>query len=1032
LGNLEGMSRWVLAFVLTVLASFLPPVPFANAASPAGEGRSLYLVQVDGAPLASYTGGVAGIPRTAPGAHGKLERRAESFQDYKGYLGERHSAVLRAAGIPASRTVARYTTAFNGFAASLTPTEAARLTRTAAVEHVWKNEIRKLDSVPTFLGLDGPSGAWNTRFGDPTTAGAGVIIGMIDTGIWPESPSFAALPEPRPDDAIIQQKWFSDGVDKCDEGTTDPIKCNNKIIGARYYDASGLGTWDQEYRSPRDYDGHGSHTASTAAGDYNVPAVINSANVGQISGMAPAARIAVYKAMWRQADGEGSGGTVDLVQAIDDAVSDGVDIINYSVSGSDSTIADPVEIAFYNAAAAGVFVAASAGNEGPDSSTVTHDAPWTTTVAADSTDAGSFKSVTLGNGKTYEGFGQGPAIASAPLVDSVSAGAAGADPGQVELCYPGTLDPARVTGRIVLCKRGTNPRTDKSLAVRDAGGVGMILYNPTLNSLNADFHVIPTVHVGQPEGAAVKAYIASTKTPTASLSTTDHRTARAPEVAAFSSAGPALPDGGDLLKPDLSAPGLDIVAAVSPSGHHDNTFDGESGTSMSSPHVAGIAALIESAHPSWSVSEVKSALMTTASQTDNSGGPIQRDHVAATPFDFGSGHVAPAAAFDPGLVYDSGPSDWLKFGCALGQLQEAVDFCPAVPLTDPSDLNYPSISVGNLTGAQTVHRTVKNVSGHSSSYTSTVVAPAGFTVFVSPPSMTVPAAGSVDFTLRITRTTAAYDTWGFGSLTWKDDADHTVRSPIAVRASALAAPPSIAAPGSFTVVSGFSGTLTTRGYGLAPSTVETAHLTGADQAFAISAPAASASVAKFTVTVPPGSHLARFSTFDADNGPGSDLDLYAYRKGVLIDHSAGGTAEESVDLETPGTYDVYLVQFALPDGVPAQDVKGQFFVVGATGTSSMVVTPASATVEAGSSVPVTASWSGVDAGRRYLGVIEYGDGTAVRGKTVVSVGPSPLSTRSGPFLTRSGPSLTRSGPSLTRSGPSLTRSGPSLTRSGPS
>src|SRR3954452_18239733 len=228
------MFRLVLATIVTVVASLVPSVPFAIAAPSSPAGRTLYVVQVDGAPLASYSGGVDGIPRTAPDAHSKLEKRAEGFQAYKGYLGRQHSSVLSAAKIPTSRTVAQYTVAFNGFAASLTPLGAARLSRTTSVKRVWKNEIHKLDSVPTFLGLDGPNGAWKTQFGDPTTAGAGIIIGMIDTGFWPESPSFAALPAPRPDDAIIQRKWFSDGVDKCVTGVSHPIACKNKVIGARY------------------------------------------------------------------------------------------------------------------------------------------------------------------------------------------------------------------------------------------------------------------------------------------------------------------------------------------------------------------------------------------------------------------------------------------------------------------------------------------------------------------------------------------------------------------------------------------------------------------------------------------------------------------------------------------------------------------------------------------------------------------------------------------------------------------------------
>ncbi|WP_344610640.1 S8 family serine peptidase, partial [Dactylosporangium salmoneum] len=477
------MGRILLAITLVLSGAFAVSSP-AHAKAEA----ALYIVQLQGRPAL----------------------RTESA---RAAVRENRGTVLRAAGV--STTVRDYETAFNGFAAALTPAQRDKVARTPGVLRLWKNERRTVDTIstPSFLGLAGPGGAWAQQFGDPAHAGEGMIIADIDTGFWPESPSLAPLPEPRPDQAIIDRKWKAGGADKCDEGTGPPaqqITCNNKVIGARYYNSSGFGDWTGEFQSPRDYDGHGTHTATTAAGDNDVPAAINGAPVGKVSGMAPAARIAVYKALWRQADGEGSGGTVDLLAAIDDAVADGADIINYSVSGSSALVVDPIGLAFYNAAAAGVFVAASAGNSGPDAGTVVHNAPWEMTVAASSHDRGAIKSVTLGNGKTYTGVGQGPAVPDAPLVDSVQAGLAGQAADRVELCYPGALDSAKVKGKIVLCRRGENPRVDKSIAVRDAGGVGMVLYNPTENSLNADYHVVPTVHVDEAAGAAIKAYAAGT------------------------------------------------------------------------------------------------------------------------------------------------------------------------------------------------------------------------------------------------------------------------------------------------------------------------------------------------------------------------------------------------------------------------------------------------------------------------------------------------------------------------------------------
>src|SRR6266540_732188 len=265
-------------------AALLVPVPAVAAAS---APTQLYVVQVDGAPLASYDGGVAGIPSTRPREGMKIDKSSWNYAAYRQFLRAERARVLREAGV--KRTVAEYSTAFNGFAAALTRVEVDKLQRTRGVLKVWKNEIHNVDTTttPTFLGLTGDQGVWTTRFGDPAHAGDGVIVGVVDTGYWPESESFAPLPSPRPDDPVIQQKWYADGVDKCDEGLEHRVACNNKVIGARYYDAAGLGGSDGEYASPRDYDGHGSHTASTAAGDLNVPATINGERVGNVSGMAP-------------------------------------------------------------------------------------------------------------------------------------------------------------------------------------------------------------------------------------------------------------------------------------------------------------------------------------------------------------------------------------------------------------------------------------------------------------------------------------------------------------------------------------------------------------------------------------------------------------------------------------------------------------------------------------------------------------------------------------------------------------------------
>ena len=484
-------------------------------------------------------------------------------------------------------------------------------------------------------------------------------------------------------------------------------------------------------------------------------------DLGTISGMAPRARLSIYKTCY----GDGltsSCFTSDSVAAIDQAVADGVDVINYSVSGSTNSNVDPVEVAFLFAADAGVFVANSAGNSGPTASTVAHNSPWIMTVAAGTHDRFYAASVTRGDGVVHQGASLGTGTPTLPVILATDAGLPGFPLDQVQQCWsnntgggllPPTgpegprLDPAKVAGKIVVCDRGGSARVDKSLAVKNAGGLGMILTNVTANTVDADLHAVPTVHLQNTDRAAIYGYVSGTANPTARLSAgVITAGVVAPDVASFSSRGPALAAGGDMLKPDIMAPGVSILAAVSPANvaAPGRNFDLYQGTSMSSPHIAGIGALMKQRHPDWSPMMIKSALMTTASQLRNNGTPI-----AGGVFDFGAGHVDPNKAVDPGLVYDAGFNDWLGFLCGSGQLTG----CGSLTI-DPSDLNYPSIAIGSLVGTQVVKRKVTNVGGASATYTASVVAPAGLTVSVSPASFTIAPGATQNITVTFTRTTA--------------------------------------------------------------------------------------------------------------------------------------------------------------------------------------------------------------------------------------------------------------------------------------
>ncbi|WP_409484588.1 S8 family peptidase [Arsenicicoccus dermatophilus] len=975
----------------------LAPVALAGApAQAAGEGSTaLYIVQVAGNPLSTYTGGVKGIPATKPAKGGKVKVRSANGQAYTRHLVSEHKDALAEIGVPATAKTRDYTTTFNGMAVRLTPAQADKLEKSKSVVRVWKDEQRQADTntTPQFLGLDGPNGVWRKQFGGNAKSGAGMIVGVIDSGIWPENPSFAPLANPVGQDRV-DANW--NGV--CDGGTgPDKVSCNNKLIGARaYYSAATVP--DFEFKNPRGYNAHGTHTAGTAAGNYGVDAVVNGQPVGKISGMAPAARIAVYKALWTKPDNSGaSGATVDLVAAIDQAVADGVDVINYSVSGSSTYSVTPDEIAFFNAADAGVFVSASAGNSGDTvgTSSVAHNSPWEMTVAASTAPHAVAKTVTLGNGKVYTGVGTGPKVGPAPVVSAAGAALPGADATKARQCYSdadndptngvtAVLDAAKIKGKILLCERGGNARTDKGDAAKNAGAIGMIQVNTTdAQSTNADFMTVPMAHLDAKQGAEVKAYVASDPNPTATLSDPFRDpNARHPQMAGFSSYGPALAGGGDLLKPDITAPGVDIIAAVSPKEYKGNNFGSMSGTSMSAPHIAGLGALLKQLHPDWSPMAVKSAMMTTASVLDDHSQPIQRGSENATPLDFGAGHVTPPKMVTPGLVYDSAAPDWLKYLCGINQLELISDpgTCAKVGTIDPSDLNYPSIAIGDLAGTQTVTRTVRNVEDKTSVYKVRVQQPTGVAVSVQPNMFTIKPGESKTYKVTFRRTAAQFDQYAFGALTWTGNRGQVVRSPLAIRSVALSATPgevkgtTTSGSASLLVKPGFSGTLTAKPAGAVPSQVNAGEV-------------AQGKSLSTTVQVPEGAKAVRFATFDADYPAGTDIDLTVLKDGKEVGTSGEATAEEAVTLLKPaaGSYTVEAKYFAGP--AASLSLKQHSFVLTDKAEGNLTATPASQAVTSGKPATVKVDWKGLTAGQHYLGAVALGNAGAPVKDVLVTLDP---------------------------------------------
>jgi hypothetical protein len=981
------------AAALVAVASL--SAPMIGSAAAGGEAKvvgqskfasNAYIVQLAENPVVAYEGDIKGYRATRPGKGKKIDPDSPAVVSYMSYLASRHDALL--AGVGGGRKLYSYGYAFSGFAAELTPEQAEKLAQTKGVLAVTKDEARALDtsSTPSFLGLAGPDGFW-ARTG---SKGEDVIIGIVDGGIWPEHPSFSDRTDVNGNgtqDGKLGYQQIPGWHGKCTPGEEfNASNCNQKLIGARYYNVGWGGnagidaTLPWEFNSPRDFGGHGTHTASTAGGNANVPATGPASVFGAISGMAPRARIAAYKVCWETGTG-GSCFTTDSVAAIDQAVADGVDVINFSISGTQTNFLDPVEVAFLFAADAGVFVAASAGNSGPTTSTVAHPGPWLTTVAAGTHNRNGEGSVTLGNGVTYAGASVATPV-SAPLIDSTTAGLPGADPTQVALCYSSAdggnvLDPAKVAGKIVVCQRGVTARVNKSLAVKEAGGVGMILFNNPDSSLNADFHSVPTVHVTLASGTAIKAY-AATPGATATINqATIVYNVPAPLTASFSSRGPLRAGGGDLLKPDIIAPGQDILAGVAPPGNNGRLFDLYSGTSMSSPHIAGIAALFKEAHPNWSPMMIKSALMTTGTDVLDGGTPAPNTNPVLI-FRQGAGHVNPNAALDPGLVFDHSFYDWLAFLCGTTSGVSAST-CTALKgmgySTDASDLNVASIAIGDMAGVQKVKRKVTNVGASAATYTASITGMSGFTVTL-PGSFTIAKGETKSIELSFLRTTAALNGYTGGQLTLSDGV-HNVRIPVVVRPVALAAPAQVT--GSYSVTFGYTGPFTATPRGLVPATVTAG--TVADDPTDSTCSLTSPNAQLIPVTVPAGTTYARFSLFDADVNPGSDLDMCVFRGTTLVGSSGSGTSAEEVNLLDPTAAD-YTVVVQGWGVVGSSPFKLHTWLLGTTDAGNMTVSaPASATT--GSTGTITLNFTGLAPATKYLGSVVYGGTTGLPSPTIV-------------------------------------------------
>lgn len=941
-----------------------------------GAGRYVVLLNQPGA--TRYDGGQNGLAPTEASSGNKFNARSDKVQKYARFLERTHGQVADTVG---ADVLTETTIASNSFTTELTAEQATTLAADRDVLMLVKDTAFAMDTwnTPRFLGLEsvsgtGTGGVWAANRG-VDNAGKGVVVGILDSGIWPESGSFAGkqlkskpngkFKPYRSGSTVVMDK--ADGTQfrgACELGEQwEASDCNEKLIGARYYAEAFVASvppenrYAEEFLSPRDGDGHGSHTAGTAAGNFGVPASVEGRDFGTVSGMAPAAKIAAYKVCFSDNDPDTGGCyTSSTLDAVDDAITDGVDVINYSISGATDTVLDAVEFAFLGAAAAGVFVAASAGNSGPTASTVAHNSPWVTTVAA-STHAVFENTVVLGNGQKYKGASiNGTPVPATPLVNSTAAGLAPATANEVRLCAPGSLDPARVTGKIVVCDRGVYDRVAKSGAVKQAGGVGMVLVNITPGSLDSDFHAVPSVHLDHVAAPTVKAY-AATAGATAAFElgdTTGGPPTVVPQIAGFSSRGPAIANDSDVIKPDISGPGVSVLAAVAPPSGGGRDFDLYSGTSMSSPHIAGLAAFILGKNPGWSPMTVKSAMMTTAYDLKKADGSPDPD-----PFAQGAGHVDPTRFFDPGLVVTSTTADWLRFINGQGAGFEGIE-----PM-EANALNVPSIAQGQVAASTAITRTFTGLK--AGTWNLNVNVP-GFAVTTDKSSVRIAKAGdSVAVTFTFTRTDAPLAEFATGFVTLTGPT--TVRLPIALRPVSVKAPTSVSGTGAegrtpIEITAGYTGELDVVPSGLAQATTVQTSIDVGD-------------AYQREVTVPAGTKVARFFADAANDAADLDLTVYRYNAAgtelaAVAGQSATGSADETVTLLEPlaAKYLVVIDGYAGAPGENAVATTYDEYLVGPTGLGNFRAEPDPVPVTQGQSTSYDAVWSGLAVGR-YLGIMEY-------------------------------------------------------------
>ncbi|MFP5287651.1 MAG: S8 family serine peptidase, partial [Thermoanaerobaculia bacterium] len=751
-------SRRLLVAALVPFFLLAPQAEAGDApARPPRGGREVYIVELAGPPLALYRGGVPGLAATPPSSLGerKLDAGSERSLRYVEHLRRRQGEALAAARAKVGREVAalrQYTRVFNGMALELTPEEAGLVSQLPGVRRVQPALKLRLqsDNGPAWIGAPG---IWDgTQTGGLTgTKGEGVVIGIVDSGINMDHPSFVDVGgdgynHTNPRGAGNYVGW-------CDPSGPDydpTLVCNDKLISVWRFDWSG----------PEDgYEAHGTQLASLAAGNLiNVPVTASLART--ISGAAPHANLIAYDACSSYCY------SYEVVAAIDQAVADGVDVLNVSFAGNDSDPwADSVAQALLGAREAGVFVSSAAGNGGSyydGNISMPASAPWVMAVGA-STHSRRFTSSlsNLSGGisppATLKGMSLTDAYGPAAIVDA-------ADYGDDSCSY--AFPAGTFSGQIVFCSIYPWSSGASEAANVKAGGAGGVVLAPWYSGseqLEPIRHTLPAVLLAYSEGNAVANWLASGTGHAGRILATvaESNGSYADVVASFSSTGPGRV--GDVLRPDVLAPGVQILAASSDA---DGDYRIRSGTSLSSALAAGAAALLIDLHPDWTPAEVQSAMMTTAQA---SGLRDQLGAAVTSPLRIGAGRLNLGAAARAGLVLDETAADFAAANPANGGLPQA--------------LNLASFADDKCVLSCGWTRTVRNTLPFTTSWTvSSIATPSGTTATVTPFFFTLAPGGTQTIQLQLNGPPGQYG-WSFGSLTLAETGNQAppVRLPIATR-----------------------------------------------------------------------------------------------------------------------------------------------------------------------------------------------------------------------------------------------------------